>query len=94
MRPSVCHCRLVIPLLSERSGRETTVILSENRRLTVSNIILGDDLDDPFEHITSNISPPVDNATVELFFTDEVARIIDPTTGERLWENDGPPNVR
>ena len=49
---------------------------------------------DDFEHITSNISPTVGGATVDLFFTDEVIRIVDPDLGTILWESYGTPAAR
>ncbi|MBB2965231.1 hypothetical protein [Methylobacterium sp. R2-1] len=49
---------------------------------------------DDYEHITSNISPMVDGSTIDLFFTDEVVRIVDPLIDAVLWETDGTPNNR
>ncbi len=94
MNSSVDHCRLVVPLLRERDGLETTVHLSKARTLWVFNIAWGDDLGDDFEHITGNISPNVEGASVDLFFTDEIETIADPATGQMLWQADGLPSVR
>jgi hypothetical protein len=69
-------------------------MLSERRQLEVYNIVSGDSFGDIFENVTTNVSPRVQGATIDLIFTDEVSKIIDPVTGERLWENNGPPNVR
>jgi len=88
------HCRLIVALLQSRDGQETAVELSQDRRLFVFNIAWGDDLGDEFEHITTNISPSVDGAPIDLFFTDEVARVVDPVSGEILWRADGSSNVR
>lgn len=92
--PSAERCRQIIPVLRARDGKETGVLLSNERALTVYNIAWGDDLGDDFEHVTTNASPKVDGATIDLFFTDEVASIIDPLSGILLWETDGTPNVR
>ncbi len=94
MGPSPGHCRLVVPLLRKRDGRETTVLLSGARTLRVFNIAWGEDLGDHFEHITGNVSPSVEGASVDLFFTDEIASLADPGTGEVLWKADGASNVR
>ena len=68
--------------------------LSGPRSLEVFNIAWGEDMGDDYEHLTTNISPDIDGTTVDLFFTDEVARIVDPASGALLWETDGTPNVR
>ncbi len=68
--------------------------LSGSRVLDVFNIAWGGDIGDEYEHITSNISPNVEGASVDLFFTDEIARIVDPVSGAVLWEADGRPSVR
>ena len=58
------------------------------------NIAWGQDMGDDFEHLTSNISPSADGATIDLFFTDEVVRVVDPQSGYILWQTDGTANVR
>jgi hypothetical protein len=93
IHPSCDHCRLIIPLLKKRSGQCTTVMLSERRQLEVYQIVPGDSFGDNFENVTTNVSPRVQCAAIDLTFTDEVSKIIAPVTGERLWEDNGPPNV-
>jgi hypothetical protein len=70
------------------------VRLSESRTLRVFNIAWGQDIGDDFEHITSNISPRVEGAATDFFFTDEIVSIVDPAKGETLWETEGTPSVR
>lgn len=70
------------------------MLLSGNRTLPVFNIAWGEDMGDEFEHLTSNNSPFVDGADADLFFTDEVVRVVDPETGVTMWETDGVPNLR
>ncbi len=70
------------------------MVLSQDRRLIVFDIAWGEDLEDDFEHITTNVSPGVDGAVIDLFFTDEVVSVVDPNGGETLWQTDGMPNVR
>lgn len=92
--PSPAHCRRIAPLLTARDGQKTRVELSGPRSVEVFNIAWGDDIGDDYEHITSNISPTIDGSTIDLFFTDEVVRIVDPSIGAVLWETDGTPNIR
>lgn len=92
--PSPAHCRLIVPLLRSRSGQQTCVLLSGNRSLSVFNIAWGEDMGDDFEHLTSNISPSVTGASVDLFFTDEVVTVSDPATDRVMWETDGIPTFR
>ena len=94
MSSSAEHCHLVIPLLRQREGQETIVFLSNARTLRIFNAVWGQDLGEDFEHITSNISPNVDGATIDFFFTDEIASIVDPVTGKQLWKANGTPNIR
>jgi hypothetical protein len=91
--PSSAHCRLIVPLLRSRDGQKTYVHLSGERILEVFNIAWGDDIGDDYEHLTSNISPGVPGAIVDLFFTDEVASVTDGE-GSVLWQSDGVPRVR
>lgn len=94
MRASPAHCRRVIPVLQARDGKSTKIELSEHRVLEVLNIAWGQDDGDDYEHITINVSPDTAAGAIELFFTDEVARIVDPVSGAVLWETDGTPFVR
>lgn len=55
------------------------------------NIAWGQDIGDDYEHITANISPLLEIATVAFFFTDNVATITDPESGTVLWQADGEP---
>ncbi|MDO7843110.1 hypothetical protein [Sphingomonas immobilis] len=68
--------------------------LSGNRSLSVFNIAWGEDIGDYFEHLTSNISPSLDEASFDLFFTDEIVSLTDPETGTVIWKTDGIPSVR
>lgn len=92
--PSPTHCSRIVSLLQTRDGRATTIELLADRVATVFNIAWGDDLDDNYEHISTNISPEVDGASFDFFFTDEVARVVDPATHAVLWETDGIPTLR
>ncbi|MGW6688713.1 hypothetical protein [Streptomyces sp. NPDC054961] len=62
------------------------VILREGAQLTVFNIAWGYDLGDAYAHVTSNMSPPVEGATVDFFSTNSVVAILDPASGALLLE--------
>ena len=88
------HAARIIALLQNRDGRSTIVTLAGNRTLEVFNIAWGQDMGDPFDHVTTNISPSVENTSIDLFFTDEVASVMASDTCEVLWSADGAPQVR
>jgi hypothetical protein len=92
--PTHQHCSLVVPALRERNGQLTDVLLSGGRTVSVYNIAWGQDLGDDFEHVTTNISPGIGGATVDMFFTDEIEKVVAPETGAVIWRSDGTPTVR
>lgn len=93
-RPTPQHCSLVVPALRARNGQLTDVLLSGERTVSVHNIAWGQDLGDDFEHVTTNISPAMSGATVDMFFTDEIEKIVAPDTGATIWQSDGTPIFR
>jgi hypothetical protein len=66
----------IIDIFKSRDGLETKVELKNGRLISVWNIAWGYDIGDEFAHITTNISPNVDNATIDFFFTNEISRIL------------------
>ena len=84
VQPPAADTRL-IELLRERDGRPTVVELHDGRRLTVINIAWGYNMGDTHAHVTTNGSPFVDGGPIDVFFTDEVQRVIDPDKEEPLW---------
>ena len=67
----------LIDLLNERDGRRTTVVLTDGRNLYLWNIAWGYDMGDEFAHVTTNCSPFIDGANLGVFFTNEVAKVLD-----------------
>ncbi len=57
----------------------TTVVLRDGRRLPVFNIAWGNDVGDDHSHVTTNISPGMDGATVDLFPTSDITSVLDDT---------------
>lgn len=65
----------VLDALQDRDGRLTEVELIDGRLLKVWNIAWGYDEGDSYAHVTTNISPSVEGAGVDAFFTHEVMTI-------------------
>lgn len=84
VQPPAADTRL-IDLLRERDGRPTVVELHDGRRLTVINIAWGYDMGDTHAHVTTNCSPDVAGEPIDVFFTGEVQRVMDPDREEPLW---------
>lgn len=74
----------IINLLVARDGVPTIVTLETGPPITVHNISWGYDIGDQYAHVTSNISPFVGGAPIDLFFTCDVESISDPSSGEAL----------
>lgn len=78
----------IVELLRFRDGQATDVQLRDGRRFVVINIAWGQDMGDPEFHITTNISPaPCLPHTVDFFSTGDVERVVDPTSGDKLFES-------
>ena len=71
----------IIDLLRVRDGELTEVRLTDGRRLLVLNIAWGYDDGDEFAHVTTNISPSVDGAAVDVFSTRDVTAVLDDASG-------------
>jgi hypothetical protein len=89
--PDPCHRQAAlvdeepVDLLVDRHGAPSQVILQCGAELTVFNIAWGYDQGEVFAHVTTNISPEVEGASKDFFFTHEVAQVIDPTDGRVLF---------
>ena len=76
----------LLEVLRMRDREASEVVLRDGKKLTVFNIAWGYDMGDEFAHVTSNISPEVDNADIDFFFTNQVVRIVDPENGAILFD--------
>jgi hypothetical protein len=74
----------VINLLVERDGIATTVTLKNGLGLTVHNIAWGYDIGDEYAYVTTNISPDIEGASVDVFVTNDIESISDPESGKTL----------
>lgn len=75
----------LLAVLQERDGSPSRVVLRNGSILTVFNIAWGYDMGDEYSHVTSNVGPDVEGSTVDLFFTNDIDRILDPATGATLF---------
>ncbi|NNV58025.1 hypothetical protein [Limnovirga soli] len=66
----------IIDIFQSRDGVETKVELKNGKQISIWNIAWGYDIGDEFAHITTNISPNIDNATIDFFFTNEIIKIL------------------
>lgn len=76
----------LIDLLNERHGRRTTVVQTDGRNLDLWNIVWGYDMGDEFAHVTTNCSPFTEGANLDVFFTNEVAKVLDEMGEPLQWE--------
>jgi hypothetical protein len=72
-------------VLRGRDGRPCGVELHDGRRLTVVNIAWGYDMGDTHAHVTSNCSPAIEGEPMDVFFTHEIQRVLDPDAEQPLW---------
>lgn len=82
----------IIEVFTTADQIEKTVYLDNNLVLTVWNIAWGYDLGEDFAHITTNISPEIQNSSNDFFYTNEIKRIEDRITGKSLFEREKPLN--
>lgn len=76
----------LVALFQSRDGQATEVVLRDGQRLIVFNIAWGYDIADEYAHVTTNVSPDVEGATIDFFFNDDVVKVIDPGSGAILFE--------
>lgn len=76
----------IINVFKERDGIETSVELRNGKIYQVWNIAWGYDLGDSYAHITTNISPAIESAPIDFFYSSEIVRIIDRAKNQTLLE--------
>jgi hypothetical protein len=75
----------LIDLLRGRDGRPCVVELHDGRHLKVVNIAWGYDMGDTHAHVTTNCSPAIEGEPMDVFFTHEIQRVLDPDAEQPLW---------
>lgn len=78
----------IIDLFKENDGARLDVSLTDSRTSKVWNISWGYDIGDEYAHITTNISPDVQNASIYFFYTNEILRIRKFDGGQILYSVD------
>ena len=75
----------MLAVFHQRDGNPTEVVLFDGTTVLAYNIAWGYDLGDEYAHVTTNASPFIEGMPLDLFFTNEVARLVDPATQEVLF---------
>ena len=78
----------IVQLLSERDGVHTVVRMIDGRSFHVLNIAWGRDEGEDYEHVTTNISPPVEGQDIDFFLTGDVEKVIAPESEYPLWSRE------
>lgn len=74
----------IIQLLRTRHGIETEIILRNGEKKKTWNITEGYDMGEAYANMTTNISPSIDGATIDLINISDIVEIVDPLTKEIL----------
>lgn len=64
---------------------EKLIYLDDGTVLTAWNIAWGYDIGDEYAHVTTNISPEIKNASIDYFYTNQIERIEERSTGKTLF---------
>jgi len=76
----------MIAAFQDRDGLPTLVTFRDGSSMIVSNIAWGYDEGAKWAHVTSNISPAIDNASVGFFYASEILRLNDAETGGVVFQ--------
>ena len=76
----------IIDIFKKRDGQPTIVKLNNGKQYTVWDIAWGYDMGDEFAHITTNVSPGVEGASVDFFYTSEIIEISESKLAEALYK--------
>ena len=77
----------IVNIFRNRDGQQTIVKLNNGKQYVVWDIAWGYDMGDEYSHITTNVSPGVEGASVDFFYTTEIIEIIDPNSAEVLFKS-------
>lgn len=75
----------ILSVLSQHDGTEVVVVTRSGDRFSVWNIAWGYDAGDEWSHVSTNVSPWIEDARFDFFTTDVVARIVDPASRAVLY---------
>lgn len=74
----------LIDLLRARDARHTRLELEGGRAIDVWNIAWGYDDGADFAHVTTNISPARPDCRPDVFYTNQVVRVVDVESGKEV----------
>lgn len=83
----LCKDKEVLKVLRARDGVGTQITLWDGRKVSVWNIAEGYDIGEAYSNLTTNISPSIEGATIDLINTSKIAQVSDPLTQEVLYES-------
>ncbi len=76
----------IIKLFKENDSKLLEIELENEKVLKVWNIAWGYDLKDEFAHITSNISPKIEDSQIDIFYTNDIVKIFDFNSKEIIYK--------
>ena len=80
------HADPVSEALQARCGVLTVATLAGGKSIEIYNVAWGRDMGDPFDHITTNVSPsPKCPHSVDFFTTDKVMLLVAAESGSVLY---------
>lgn len=78
--------KILIETIRSQDGHELIIQLINGEIKTVWNIAWGYDNGDDFAHITTNISPAIKGASIDIFYSYDIARIIKVENNSTIYE--------
>jgi len=76
----------IIKILSEKDTQVTRVFLKDGTEFVVYNIAWGYDIGEEYAHITTNISPDVEGASIDFFHSNQISKIVNEETEQVVFE--------
>lgn len=76
----------IIDIFNMYDQKELLVYMDNSTIYSVWNIACGYDMEDEYAHIITNISPDIENAEIDFFYTNKITKIIDAINGNVLFE--------
>ncbi len=77
----------IIRVLESQDGKWTAIEMKDGKCYRAMNIVFGYDIGDEWAHVTTNISPNIEGADIDFFFTSEVAFLRDEESNDVLFQS-------
>lgn len=78
--------KILIETITDLDGHELIVYLKNGEIKKVWNIGWGYDEGDDYAHIITNASPFINGASIDVFFSNDIARIIKMENNETIYK--------